>query len=231
MLAEVLPLWVNDFGQELGKAWPFFVVIGLIIAAVRRWFPKMLREEVTKIAGVMTETRQVDEASIEVAVAEVQKEFASDGNGSLRSSVDRIEAMLKDLARTTNKAQARILALQANQDLPLYEMDANGKLTHINAAFANLYGRPYNELIEGGWVKHISPQDLARINESGIAATENRAPWFERFTIIRADGVRLEVIGRGYPITCVDGEFFGFAGSITPAELDPIGEAIITAAD
>ena len=219
MFGNVLPYWVDDLGRELGQAWPLFAAIGLILATVRKWLSAVLRDEVTKIAGVIAEDRKEAEATVVGAVADVQKEFVANGNGSLRSSVDRIEGLVVDLARTTNIAQARILALQSNQGLPLYEMDSNGQITHINSAFAALYDRSHSDLIDGGWIRHLAVRDLNRINRSIIFARDNRSTWFERFAIVQPDGKELEVIGRAYPITCVDGKFLGFSGSITPVHL------------
>jgi PAS domain-containing protein len=225
---------VGGLGNELHDAWPVFVSIAIIVGAIQRWgkpgIAKVVREEVLAISAYQAEelkdkllavTAEQDRgrndlvANLKNHLDEISEEFSPNGGSSLKDQVTRIEKSVVHLAENNNFSTARILALQANKDLALYEMNAEGHLVHINSAFVNLYQRPYEELMAGGWVDHIDPKDIDRIAESGRAATEGRTTWFERFTVIRQDGTRVPCVGRGYPIVSLDGDFYGFAGAIS----------------
>lgn len=213
----VLPEWMGTLGDELGQAWPFFLALVGIGIAVKRWAWPALLEHITEavnetgrkvVAGRVMADRQVVRK-----LDEVKSEFTADGNGNMRTQMDRIEGLVRDLARTSNHMGARILALQSTGDA-LYEIDASGKLTHVTAGFVELYGSTYGEIMNQGWDQFIAPEHRARITASAVAAVEGRTPWFERFTIVRKDGQRIKVQARGFPIVCVDGEFFGYAGAL-----------------
>lgn len=234
MFAEVLPEWVGGLGNELHDAWPVFVSISLIVGAIHRWgkpgIAKIVREEVVAISALQAEdlkeelltvTDEQDKGrnalvkDLEAHLSQISLEFSPNGGSSIKDQITRIEKSVHHLAENHNFSTARILALQANKDLALYEMNADGHLVHINSAFVNLYQRPYEELIKGGWVDYLDPKDIDRIAESGRAATEGRTTWFERFTVIRKDGTKIPCVGRGYPIVSLDGKFYGFAGAIS----------------
>jgi PAS domain S-box-containing protein len=229
---QVIPDWLESLGNELHNAWPVFLSIAVVIGTFNRWVKpaakhsirEIVRDEIKPVAAAAANATEAAAqanasavrlgGSIEERLDRLAEEFRPNGGSSMKDSVNRIEKSVDHLATSSNFSNARILALQANKDLALYEMDGEGNLTHINSAFVNLYRRPYEELMAGGWRKYLDPDDLERIGESGRAATEGRTPWYERFTVIREDGTRIPCVGRGYPIEGIDGEFYGFAGAI-----------------
>lgn len=219
VIAQVFPEWADHLGTELGAVWPVFLAAGIVIAAASKWgrkaMQKVVREEVGSITGPLHHERQVAETALTEQLNVIKSEVKTNGGSSLRDAVDRIGVDVRSLSSSFSIITARVLALQSNADLALYETDTEGQLKHVNAAFCELYGISYADVMAGKWSTLLDTDDLARINMSGIASIENRQPWFDHWTIHRLDGRDIPVVGHGYPIIESDGTWHGYAGSVT----------------
>lgn len=236
MIFAFLPEWLQQFGGELGNAWPVFVAVIAIIGALYKLMGRIVKKVLHET--VVSEIRPLNEK-----VDSIQEQFKNNGGSSMKDAVDKVnrkldenkadlvvqlnstreEMLVVNAERDKRLAQihedlmlqnSRIAALTANTNAAYYEIDENADLTYVNDNYLELFQVTLQEAMSNQWRKWIDPADLSRVDRSAQSALRNRGDWTCDFTVIRRDGTKVKVIARAFPIW--DGEdFAGYAGAMT----------------
>ncbi|MBC6980736.1 sensor histidine kinase [Caulobacter sp. 17J80-11] len=135
--------------------------------------------------------------------------------------IDALEAARQQLRHRAAEAQAGETRLRAVADaVPglLFEGDAEGRNTYVNARYLAYTGLPFDELLGEGWRQVVHPDDLGPLYAVWIDAVREVHPVQQEVRIRRADGAWRWFMLRAAPARDAEGQvekWIGVATDIT----------------
>lgn len=147
---------------------------------------------------------------------------ANDGWFEMRvvSTADGLSCYLRDITRRkwSEKAlamsEARYRELAALAPVGIFETDAYGDCTFVNASWIAITGLAAHEALGAGWSRTVHPDDVSRVVGSWQVARLSGGDWHEEYRCCRADGTESWVTGRATALRADDGRVTGFIGTI-----------------
>jgi PAS domain S-box-containing protein len=112
--------------------------------------------------------------------------------------------------RALRESEARFRTMADSAPAPIWLTNAAGQVEFLNHALCELAGKTVDELLGDAWVRHMHPEDLARMNATRAEARSAFAPysWLARFQ--RHDGEWRWMRGTSQPRFDENGGFQGY---------------------
>lgn len=136
--------------------------------------------------------------------------YAADGTPTRFDgvTVDTSQRKLAELAVAASEERYR-LATRATNDV-VWDWDLTTHEVGWNEAFSAHFGHPVDARTstESFWLRHIHPDDRERVEASARAAADDASTelWQQEYRFLRADGVWVEVLDRGYVVRDASGK-------------------------
>jgi len=130
-----------------------------------------------------------DHKQIKSSIDKIAHEVVTNGGGSLRDAVNRIESGQK-------KLEQRSLASLNYIGEPLFELDCNGNLVWTNEKFYEITGETLSDVEGYDWITYLREQDRSSfINELNSCVKMSRKFEFDAYSM---DGKKIKFIGFPY---------------------------------
>ncbi len=141
--------------------------------------------------------------------------FSSDGEflGFISACMD-----IDDQKRFREKIMANELLFKTITNAPpvgLWMTDVNAQNTFVNDTWIQWTGIPYEQQKGVGWLSKVIDEDKKEAPAKFWDAMTRRVAYKTEFRIIRKDGEMRWCLTEGFPYYDIDGEFAGYAGSVT----------------
>jgi len=138
-------------------------------------------------------------------------------NGKLSGAVN----MLTDLTEQ-KKAQKKIdenqllfNTISNSAPVGLWITNSGGKCTFVNETWTSWTGVSLDDTITNGWFGQVVEADKAEALKNFTTAIQQKVYFSGEFRLMRADGQLRWCFTEGYPFDNAEGEFMGYAGSVT----------------
>ena len=125
---------------------------------------------------------------------------------------------IDDKKSFTEKLQQRELLFKtiANASpVGLWMTDKEAKNSFVNDTWIEWTGIPYEKQLGVGWLDKVVKEDRKKVPTEFRDAMEKREKYTSQFRIIRTDGKLRWCLTEGSPYYDINGEFAGYAGSVT----------------
>lgn len=129
-------------------------------------------------------------------VERIDKEFAPNGGGSMKDTLNRIEGR-----QVKSEQRQRVLLLDSD-DL-VYESDSNGMCVWINRTYSRTLNRGVDELLGNGWISCLHTEDRDAVVEEWQECVKQRRDFDMNYRLVN-NGKILNVHSRAYPL--LDGD-------------------------
>jgi PAS domain S-box-containing protein len=97
----------------------------------------------------------------------------------------------------------------------MWECDANGNCTYVNAYRTQFTGRSVEEEQGKGWLDTTHPDDRAACKAASEAAFASRSRFQLEYRLRKHDGSYAWILDQGTPRFTDNGEFLGYIGVCT----------------
>ena len=145
-------------------------------------------------------------------VAQIKSEFGSNGGGSARDALNRIE--LRQIL-----SDQKLWALHMDSGVGIFETDENGECIKVNRTYLKISGRTETEVMGKGWVLCIAEYDRERVFEEWNNAVEQQREFYLEYDFVNADGQSFPVLGIAHPLRDNKGKIKGWMGLVRPHSL------------
>lgn len=147
------------------------------------------------------------------SVAFISAQLAPNGGATLRDSIDRVERRVKVIDERAAVIDARHKMLLNQEQFVYFEADREGAVTLITRVAMRWTGRATEDLAGSGWLNMIWPADRSLLAEEWEQAITERSVLECRHGVADADGRRLAVFTRAWPVLHA-GEVVSWIGTI-----------------
>lgn len=120
----------------------------------------------------------------------------------------RTEAALRESER-------RFRALATAAPVGIFEVDLRGACSFLNERGAEIFGKPAAECRGFGWMEHVHPEDLERLQHRWVEGRERGQEIVHELRVRDADGRIRWIEGAGRPLVDAWGEIRGYIGTLT----------------
>jgi PAS domain S-box-containing protein len=120
----------------------------------------------------------------------------------------RAEAALRESER-------RFRALATTAPVGIFEVDLRGACSFLNEQGAEIFDKPAAECRGFGWMEHVHPEDLERLQERWVEGRERGEEIVHELRIVGVDGRVRWIEGAGRPLVDAWGEIRGYIGTLT----------------
>ena len=120
----------------------------------------------------------------------------------------RTEAALRESER-------RFRALATAAPVGIFEVDLRGACSFLNERGAEIFGKPAAECRGFGWMEHVYPEDLERLQHRWVDGRERGQEIVHELRVRGADGRIRWIEGAGRPLVDAWGEIRGYIGTLT----------------
>lgn len=120
----------------------------------------------------------------------------------------RAEAALRESER-------RFRALATAAPVGIFEVDLRGACSFLNDRGAEVFGKPAAECRGFGWMEHVLPEDLERLQERWVEGREKGEEIVHELRIAGTNGRVRWIEGAGRPLVDAWGEIRGYIGTLT----------------
>lgn len=204
LFADIIPNAVEDFGSEIGNAWPIFLAISAIIALAwraQKYLNKTLNEAMDdKIDPIIHE------------ICNMKYELTTNGGNSMKDMLISVDRKVHEIARNYQEMRVAIQTFIEINDRAMYRANEEGVTVQANQAYLDFWGfESLEEAASEDWMEYLVDRELAERRLGSII--ENPRDFIYESDM--KDGRRLRVIG--HPIE-VNGEFLGYVGYVLDAK-------------
>ena len=120
----------------------------------------------------------------------------------------RAEAALRESER-------RFRALATTAPVGIFEVDLRGACSFLNERGAEIFGKPVDECRGFGWMEHVHPEDLGRLQERWVEGRERGEEIVHELRIVGIDGLVRWIEGAARPLVDAWGEIRGYIGTLS----------------
>jgi PAS domain S-box-containing protein len=112
-------------------------------------------------------------------------------------------------------AQQQLREFADSAPAMLWSTEADGLCSFLSRGWSRFTGMPEAAGLGFGWLETVHPEDRLAAHEAFVRATEQRCAFSLEHRVRRPDGSYSWVVDAGQPRLGANGEFLGFAGSVT----------------
>ncbi len=219
MFAEVLPEWVSNTGEELGKIWPLITLFGIALAFMRKWIKMTLHTAVRiEVEPMVSELKHNGGSSMKDAMRRMEKNQIE-----MKENQTDIASVVSDVDSKMDVLSARVLAIRSNTQAPYMEMDKDLKHTFVNAAYRRLFNVSYEEAMgDMQWENLVHPEDLDRLQQEVDRLKKSPTDYIMAARVLnRKEKLIYYITSYGFPIN-VGKTFTGYAVTISIDKQEPL---------
>jgi PAS domain S-box-containing protein len=113
------------------------------------------------------------------------------------------------------ESELRLKTISNASPVGLWMTDVNAQNIFVNETWIEWTGIPYEKQLGTGWLDKLVEEDKISAPAKFFEAMEKREKYTTEFRIIRQDGQVRWCLTEGSPFYNINGEFSGYAGSVT----------------
>lgn len=117
--------------------------------------------------------------------------------------------------KKVEESEERFRLMAEGSDILIAMSDETSNAVYFNSAWADLTGRPVEDLMEFGWADLVHPEDRDEFVNLYLKAFKKREPWTGEFRILYHDDSYRWLLAHGSPRFRSDGTFAGYISSST----------------
>ena len=140
-------------------------------------------------------------------VERIEKEFSPNGGGSMKDTLNRIEA------RQMKSEQRQKVLLLDSDDL-IYETDANGETTWVNRTYTRITSKGIDELKGSGWISCVHYDDQEKVMETWKTCFAQSRDFDMNFRMVTPDKI-INVNSKAHPLVNDRNQVIGYLGQTT----------------
>lgn len=144
-------------------------------------------------------------------INKIEKEFTTNGGGSLKDHISRISVGLSEV-------QQGLRAQMAYESNPVFESDKDGNCTYANRAYLRMLGVGLEEVEGHGWRSFISPDSKHIVFEEWESAVKQHRDFKLTYKFVHADGHEICAACEAFAIKNDKKELLKYIGTITEFE-------------
>lgn len=140
-----------------------------------------------------------------------------DDEGNITGAINMLTNVTdqKNAQKKIDENQLLFRTISNSAPVGLWITDAAGNCTFVNETWISWTGTSMEETLEKGWFTQVIDEDKEEIMQLFISAFERKVYFKGEFRLKRADGKLRWCLTEGYPFSNSEGEFVGYAGSVT----------------
>jgi two-component system, sensor histidine kinase and response regulator len=127
-------------------------------------------------------------------------------------------------------SEERFRSLSAASPIGIFQTDADGILTYVNARWSEIAGIPPDRSLGDGWELEIHPDDRAAVVAQWIGAVRDARESMQELRILTQDGEIRWVSARSKPLLSQDGTLTGHVGTLEDISVRKQAEAELAGA-
>lgn len=120
----------------------------------------------------------------------------------------------KKAAEALKKIQHLFETLALVSPVGIFRTDQDGYTTYVNPRYLNLTGLSLEEVMGGGWLNAVHPDDKEKLKENWLSDFKSHEIFNAEYRFIRPDGTIVWVMGNAVP-EWIDNKIVGYIGTIT----------------
>ncbi len=118
-------------------------------------------------------------------------------------------------AQELRQSELQFKIISSAAPVGLWMTDTNAQNTFVNETWINWTGIPLEKQLGTGWLGSVLEEDKVAAPEKFFECMQKREKYTAEFRIKRPDGEIRWCLTEGYPCYDINGEFTGYAGSVT----------------
>lgn len=152
----------------------------------------------------------------------VAAEVTTNGGGSLKDAVRRIETRCERVEESLVASGQRLKALLTDGADGMFELDAKGGLVWANRTLCRLLGKQSDELVGRGWERCVAADERADVIEEWDRSVRVDRELAMNIHFVTSRGEPLFLQVHTYPFKNIKGDTIGFIArcSVIPAEME-----------
>lgn len=135
--------------------------------------------------------RNEERKSLAEKINKIHYEMTSNGGGSIKDAINRIEWRLGDI-ESTQKVAMNV------QGVAFWISDEEGLCTYASPHLCKIMGRSEDEIKGNGWASWLIAEDRERVFDAWRFSVENRSAFDEYYTYRKSDGTLQKVHGLAF---------------------------------
>lgn len=192
--------------------WKFYKTDGTPLGPENCPITQVLKQEAVTEKEIILEKKNGQRFYVQPHAIPLFDEYGT-MSGSINMLTDVTEQ--KDAQRKIDENQLLFRTISNSAPVGLWITNTEGKCTFVNQTWTKWTGDSLAKTIEEGWFKRIVAEDKGIILEDFRKAFENKSYFKSEFRLQRADGKLRWCLTEGYPFRSNNGQFVGYAGSVT----------------
>jgi len=137
--------------------------------------------------------------------------------GEITGAINMLTDITAQKAAQKKIEESQLLFKTVTNSAPvgLWITSTEGECTFVNQTWLSWTGASLEQALKEGWFRRVVEEDKQRIREDFRNAFNIREHFRGEFRLKRIDGEIRWCVTEGYPFNNTDGEFVGYAGSVT----------------
>lgn len=218
ILAETIPNWLQNLGNEVGNLWPLVVMFIAIMGAGWRGvglLRKTINDAVLPIKDEFYAYGEKTYAKVDNRLGEIESQIYPNGGSSLSDKLDRIGTEIGLISNSQAQVNATVQVFFEASPQAMYRSDENGITIQCNQAYLDFWGfNSISEARSNDWLENVVDRRLAEERLASIIRTPSEFKYSSRLL----DGRTMQVTGQ--PIYN-SGMFVGYVGYVFDASSPP----------
>ena len=121
----------------------------------------------------------------------------------------------KSILTALEKSELLFKTISNASPVGLWMTDKQGRNTFVNDTWILWTGTPLEKQYDEGWLDHVMDEDKLAMRSRFMDCLRNRERYSAEFRIVRAGGELRWCLTDGSPYYDINGEYMGYAGSVT----------------
>src|SRR5689334_7662479 len=149
----------------------------------------------------------------------------ADQRARLEISRSTIEAEMLERTRDLRESEARFRTLSLTSPVGIFETDGHGRAVFANPRWLEIFGLPFEEILDDGWAAAVHEEDRQHIVDGWHAAASRGEPFDRQFRLTPVGGGDRWVHSRAVALTDESGAVTGFVGTVEDITREKLDEA------
>ena len=131
-------------------------------------------------------------------------------NDNSRFSQVQLDKLVESAQEEKRKAGEHFQAIADNASVMLWVSNADGAVTFVNKPCSTFTGRSLISEVDKFWAEHVHPDDVQRLLQSFLSASQARESFRREYRLRRSDGEYRWILDRGVAQFDANGTFTGY---------------------
>ncbi len=171
-------------------------------------------------AAVVNVGTRLDDMTVKID--QVVKEVTTNGGGSIKDAVLRLEEAQNKTQSATTRIEATQTAAMQLTGKAFWRSNPEGACTFASVNLSRLTGATPEQMQGAGWVSYVKKEDRASVKTEWDNAVKDQREFHMKYAYVHSDGQLVHVVGHAVPV--LDDTTKTLVGMIGWAELDTTKE-------